>query len=258
MNHRPIFPKRVAPLIATVAGILAGTATAQSPVRDADPSNDNRPNQQAAAAMSYKNYLQTKQARVSELIGKTISTPDGDDVGEIHDVLIDTERPMTPTVVLSVGGLLDGDKLVAASLDEILVSRSGDELYIDSTAAQLEAEPSFAYQPQSASDAARSSTSKNLTSMAGLIGAPLKDGTGEEIGSVDDVVLSSGGTSTRAVVSVGGLAGIGDRLVAIPLRELAIDAGSRTAAANESEVTIDAGEEALEQLPEFEYSESGV
>jgi len=69
---------------------------------------------------------------------------------------------------------------------------------------------------------------------------------GEKIGKVDDLVLSTDGTLSTAVVNVGGFLGMGKHLVAIPVRQFAHIAPKA--------VLPNASKEQLKALPKFEYA----
>ncbi len=57
-----------------------------------------------------------------------------------------------------------------------------------------------------------------------IIGDKIKDKNGNQIGKIEEVVLDlTSGTISYVVLSVGGLAGIGDKLFAIPLQALSFD-----------------------------------
>jgi sporulation protein YlmC with PRC-barrel domain len=60
-----------------------------------------------------------------------------------------------------------------------------------------------------------------------IVGQDLYGADGEEIGSINNVLLSSDGTQAAALVGVGGFLGIGEREVAIPLDEVSMDADDR-------------------------------
>ena len=66
-----------------------------------------------------------------------------------------------------------------------------------------------------------------------LVGATVYNEQGKDIGTVDDLLLNSGGKVTQAVLSVGGFLGIGSKLVAVPFDQLKIEPshnGTTTAA----------------------------
>ena len=80
-----------------------------------------------------------------------------------------------------------------------------------------------------------------------LLGMDVENFNGDEIGEIDDLIISSDNTPT-AVISVGGFLGLGDKLVAIPYNELKFDS-------EREDVVYNATEEQLKSLPEFNYLE---
>jgi sporulation protein YlmC with PRC-barrel domain len=97
-----------------------------------------------------------------------------------------------------------------------------------------------------------SATALNERRVADLIGAEVIGADGDKVGEIDDIVLSTAGAdSVRAVLQVGGLAGIGEKRIALPLRQLQID----RSADNEPRVRVAMNLDALESQPEFEYEE---
>ncbi len=79
------------------------------------------------------------------LVGKSIETPDGKQIGKVRDILV-RERSKADLVV-SVGGFLGiGDKLVTIPQDEVTMSSDG--LVVTMTAEQLRRAP--AYDPTTA------------------------------------------------------------------------------------------------------------
>ena len=55
-----------------------------------------------------------------------------------------------------------------------------------------------------------------------MLGADVRNKTGEKIGDVRDLVVDGGGTIRLAIVSTGGFIGVGDRLHAVPWDALAL------------------------------------
>ncbi len=76
------------------------------------------------------------------------------------------------------------------------------------------AAPSLAARPAMPSRA----TNDQRTSK--IVGADVFNEAGTSVGSVDDLILGSGGAGMTAVLSVGGFLGIGARLVTVPMSEL--------------------------------------
>ena len=80
-----------------------------------------------------------------------------------------------------------------------------------------------------------------------IIGANVYNERNESIGSIDDVILPSGGSSPLAIVSVGGFLGIGAKLVAVPMSEL------RWSAADNRWTITGATRDSLTSLPAYSY-----
>ena len=69
---------------------------------------------------------------------------------------------------------------------------------------------------------------------------------GEKIGKVDDLVVSTDGQLSTAIVNVGGFLGVGKHLVAIPVRQFTHIAPKA--------VLPKASKDELKALPKFEYT----
>lgn len=84
-----------------------------------------------------------------------------------------------------------------------------------------------------------------------LHGTKVVNGKGDVIGSVNDVVLDAAGAATAIVVGTGGVAGIGDKLVAVPFKAVYIGdvaGGSRV-------VVLDVTKEQLQAAPTYEATD---
>ncbi len=87
--------------------------------------------------------------------------------------------------------------------------------------------------------------------VADLVGAEVVAG-GEKVGEVDDIVISTAGAdSVRAVLQVGGFAGIGEKRVSLPLSDLIVERSGD----GEPTLRVALDGESLQRLPEFEYEE---
>lgn len=82
-----------------------------------------------------------------------------------------------------------------------------------------------------------------------IIGTTVTDSRGESLGEVDDLVVNPQGR-IEAVLSVGGVLGVGERLIALPMEELQIERTSD----NDLQVRIDTTkDQLLDGHPEFRY-----
>jgi sporulation protein YlmC with PRC-barrel domain len=73
---------------------------------------------------------------------------------------------------------------------------------------------------------------------------------GEEIGEVDDLIMSRQGKIKKVILSVGGFLGIGDKLVAVPFRSLKIS--------DEGRIVYNVSREQLENHRRFSYRREGL
>jgi hypothetical protein len=83
---------------------------------------------------------------------------------------------------------------------------------------------------------------------SGLIGKDVYNNKDEDIGELDDIILSPDGKATYAILQVGGFLGVGGRLVALPFESLKIDKSGKKI------VLPGASKEELEKLTEFKYT----
>jgi sporulation protein YlmC with PRC-barrel domain len=272
-------PKR-AVIAAAVAVVLASSAAAQDQTRD-NPSPGRTQSREStqestriargdtAAMQSLEQHLQTKPLRVSKLVGMEVQNRSGDNLGEVEDIVRSVAPGQDLQLLVAVGGgIADGDeKLIALPFDEIQVNSDGDELYTNRTRDQLASAPAVTTdgrtavpgaQPRAANppsqggagQAARASLGSRRT--AALVGADVVGSGGDKVGEIDDIVISTAGAdSIRAVLKVGGVAGIGEKHISLPLNQLQIErSGDDSPTAR---VAMD--RESLERMPEFEYDE---
>jgi hypothetical protein len=79
-----------------------------------------------------------------------------------------------------------------------------------------------------------------------IIGATVYNGKKERIGTVDDLILGPPDWAPYAVLSVGGLLGVGNHLVTVPLSKMQV--------AGDQFQLPDATKDTLKALPEFKYA----
>lgn len=77
-----------------------------------------------------------------------------------------------------------------------------------------------------------------------IIGSKVKNSAGENVGSIDDLVVREKDQVVMAVISVGGFLGIGDRKVAVPWNELSFG--------NDRTATYNVTKEQLKEQPEYQ------
>lgn len=213
------------------------------------------------------------QVRAGELIGETVERPNGDNLGEIDD-LIYSETDKSIMVIISVGGFLGiGEKLVAVPYKELRVSADRDDIYLDTTEEALKAKPEFKYNDDEMSGQAirnkRERMARNAQIMSydnsveygkyrgeksayhvrasELIGETVEQRNGDNIGEIDDLVYAGANNKLMAIISVGGFLGIGEKLVAVPYDELRVSSDG-------DDVYLNSSEKALKAKAEFKYN----
>ncbi len=90
----------------------------------------------------------------------------------------------------------------------------------------------------------------NGTHASNLIGADVKTAKGEDVGSVNDLIIDEKGQVAAIVVSVGGFLGMGEKDVAIGWDDV-----TRSAMSDDNELQIKSTREGLMSAPEFKKAD---
>jgi sporulation protein YlmC with PRC-barrel domain len=222
-------------------------------------------------------YLQSKTLRVSKVDGMELQTRNGDNLGEVEDVMRGAS-PSQMMLLVKIGGVGADSKLIAVPFNEVQINSKGDELYTTRTREQLASAPAVqanapstaaganrdaadrggAAQPPAAGGApgqrgATASTAPNQQRLAALVGADVVGSGDDKVGEVDDIVISTAGADgTRAVLQVGGVAGIGQKRISVPLSQLTVE---RAGNDNEPTLHVAMDTDALQRLPEYKYDD---
>jgi sporulation protein YlmC with PRC-barrel domain len=96
-----------------------------------------------------------------------------------------------------------------------------------------------------------------------LIGVDVYNNQNEKIGEIDELIMTSNGQITGAVIGVGGFLGMGERNVMVPLNQLRFsnnDGAATTGAARDGDrkwyperAVMDTNKDKLTGMPEFKY-----
>lgn len=253
----------LATLVAT--GAMAQDATAPATTTPPTAATE----QPAAPAVRADGHL------ASNIIGETVyngTAEDAQNIGKVTDLVLDKDGNVE-SAVIGVGGFLGlGAKDVTFDFDKMQwAEKDGDRwLIADVTKEALEAQPAFdstPYKPAPATERAPGVTTSDTVSEAPaatapviapaegnlaslIIGESVYNGTGDEaqdIGKVNDVVLSPEGKAQSLVIGVGGFLGMGQKNVAF-------DFDKATWAERDGDrwLVVEATKESLEALPDFD------
>jgi sporulation protein YlmC with PRC-barrel domain len=218
-----------------------------------------------------------------ELLGRTIENPDGENIGEIKNVVID-QAGQAKYVIVGVGGFLGlGENHVALAWDELTIADNGETVTSAVTKEQLEAlpehkfpsevrtgtvysyeedikvNPNMADRDVTSTDQPPVTTGEQTTALettpaAGamgigasrLVGADVTNAQGERIGEINEVVLGSDGAAQGLVIDVGGFLGVGERRVLVDWSDVTI----RSQENGTLDVATAMDKAGLESLPE--------
>jgi sporulation protein YlmC with PRC-barrel domain len=83
--------------------------------------------------------------RLDDLVGKTLVTENGEEIGEIEDVILDPQTQKARQIVVSSGGFLGiGEKRVAIDASRVLMQGDGDEFQVSGMSREdVEGMPEF-------------------------------------------------------------------------------------------------------------------
>ena len=100
-----------------------------------------------------------------------------------------------------------------------------------------------------AEDAAKSTAPDVVFRASALYGIPFRNAKGEDLGKLNDLVVNKEGKIVYGVLSYGGVAGVGDKLFAVPASQLAL--GDMPGNAKKKQFTVSVDKSQLETTPGF-------
>lgn len=203
-------------------------------------------NDSSGASASSTRSAQVKESRndmrASELMGKNVKNQQGEDLGKVEDVLVNTNSGRVQYTVLSFGGFMGmGDKLFAFPLDAFDRSQQRDHLVLNVSKERLEKAEGFDkdkwpnYRADGkAFDSARKNFGsetktqgsaddhRHLVRLSELVGQDVNDRQGSGLGEIEDVVVDMGrGRISYVVLDFDAQGASNGRLIPVPLTALA-------------------------------------
>lgn len=194
--------------------------------------------------------------RGSRLLDMPVDDVTGELIGEVTDFAIRVGDGRVSYVVLRHGATLGvGGTPVAIAWTRFDIHER-ERLVVDMARSQVELLPAFdenADWPSDVSADQRDESAEaeglrvqDVVRGSKLIGLAVRNMTGEDLGHVDDLaVVRESGEVAYAVVAHGGVFGVGDDYVAVPLDRMTLDA-------TEGILVLDVTAEQLEDAPSFE------
>ena len=92
---------------------------------------------------------QQQELRADWVVGTSVTTPEGETIGTIDDLLLDKEQGNVTAAILSVGGFLGfGAKQIAVDWQELQQEYDGFEIVLALSREEAEAAPAFNFRAQ--------------------------------------------------------------------------------------------------------------
>jgi sporulation protein YlmC with PRC-barrel domain len=221
---------------------------------------------------------QSKQAgkanlqRASQLIGLNLKNTAGETLGEIHDLAVDINNASVPFVIVSHGGVAGvGGDLTAMPWKAIRYANGQQpSATIDMTKDRLEQAPEFTsdnwtklndrtwtgqfyeYHSVKTADGERTTIARgeikpvSIVQGSDVVGMDLHNRQNEDLGEIEDFMIDANtGRIGYAVLSFGGVLGIGEKLFAVPWQSLSMNA-------ERNQFVINADKNKLKNAPGFD------
>jgi sporulation protein YlmC with PRC-barrel domain len=209
----------------------------------------------------------TSEVDAGKLIGQDVVDANGDTVGEIDSVIVDSNGEVQ-NVVIDVSGWLQSEKLIAVPWTDLQISSDNKAVASNITKESATAAETYAYADPAnkgkvfTDDTVTGTGTGTDTGMA--LGTPIKNGdgsinasqlmglnvenpNGDKVGEIGEVILDDGGQVEGVVVDVGGFLGVGEHPVLLNWKDVSL-AGS----GNDVKANIAATAESLKAMPVYE------
>ena len=126
----------------------AGDAAMESEAA-ADEAEQAAAEAEVAASGKVEQQQAENELRIDWITDATVTAPDGTDIGEINDVIVDAEAGTMKAAVIGVGGFLGiGEKQIAVPWDQLQINYDAQEITSELTKEQAEAAPEYVFRDQ--------------------------------------------------------------------------------------------------------------
>ena len=89
------------------------------------------------------------ELRLDWITGTNVTSPDGEAIGDINDLIMDGETGQVTAAIIGVGGFLGiGQKQIAINWDELQIDYDANEITTDLTREEAEAAPEYVFRQQ--------------------------------------------------------------------------------------------------------------
>ena len=246
--------------VALVPALALAFATAAHAAGDADKRSGVN-TQPTVATTKTGNTVQ--EMRASDLIGKNVTNRNGEGLGEIKDLVVDTTNGRVQYAVIAMGGFLGlGDKLYAYPLERFERTTERGKLVLNVDKAKMKSAPGFEDKSWPNFGTAtyrgevdkfygtKSASTARFARATQILKGDVKDRSKNDIGDIEDMVVSVPTGQVRYVVLEFDRAwNPNNKLVAMPLKAL------KSEDADGSDLVYQAERETLQTAPSFDKNQ---
>lgn len=202
----------------------------------------------ASTALADHQNQNVQLMRASQIMGMKCENPGGEKLGTINNLAIDLGDGTTRFAILSHGGMLGvGDKLYAVPFKAFKFTGGKEVCILDVTKQRLEQAPEFknddwanlgdehwttnvytyyTIKPDATVDKTTVKTTTGRPTIvkgSDAVGMDVHNAKNENLGDIEDLMIDvNSGRVGYAVLSFGGVLGIGDKLFAVPWQALSL------------------------------------
>lgn len=228
----------------------AGTQGSQSAAAD----NTTHATSQASGTASSKRQATMVDMRASKLMGKSVRTAQGKDLGELSDMIVDLSKNRIHYAIVERGGILGvGEKATAVPISQFRSGAREGDLVLNVTEQQLKDAPALQRNVEwndprtwdnlgqyyhrtlgmPGAEMPEAADRNRFQRASEVLGMDVIDKTGDEVGEIEDFVVNlSNGSIRYAVLEFDRAWNPVDKLVALPMASLHAKAGSKDAVIN--------------------------
>jgi len=238
---------------AIAISLAAGNALANEAAANAGADANRAAQASAGEAQRATSVGQTmrtlgKDMRASRLIGTEVIGRNGNKVGEVKDLVIDTQQGGVVHAIVESDEALDVDEMMAIPLDSTHGGMRDGKFVLDASAGEMRGFRSFssdAWPDWNHSTADKANLRYRRAS--DLLDADLKDRSGEDVGDVEDIVVNIGSGKVRYGVAEFDPSWFeAGKLVVVPLKDVRAEDRDGT------DLVITADRDALSSAPSFD------
>lgn len=184
--------------------LLAFNAWAQtSPDQQSQQQQPQQSEQQSAGAGASQSGQSASQMSAEQFIGSKVLDSQGEELGEIQDVVIDAQGGKIHAVAFEMGGIAGvGGKKFAVPANEIKPGKSPGQFMIDAQKQKLENAEGYAKgqwpmlgedywgkEGQASAGGTQGGAKQSLLKASDIVGKEVTDKSGQEVGEIKDVTL---------------------------------------------------------------------